>query len=76
LGVGGKIRTEDNNGQKETRHFFDYADRFDLGFGFHVGTIITKVHQVSIGYDFGLLNMSDSYSQNRSLLVSYTYYFK
>jgi opacity protein-like surface antigen len=76
LGVGGKSRTEDNNGQKETRHFFDYADRFDLGFGFHVGTIITKVHQVSIGYDFGLLNMSDSYSQNRSLMVSYTYYFK
>jgi hypothetical protein len=76
LGVGGKSRSEDVDGEKNTYHFFDYADRFDFGFGFHVGTIVSKVHQVSIGYDFGFLNMSDAYSQNRNLLISYTYFFK
>lgn len=81
LGVGGKERTTSTYAYgdykvKTSDHFFDHADRFDLGFGFHAGVILCKDHQVSLGYDFGLLNMSDNYAQNRNFMLSYTYYFK
>jgi opacity protein-like surface antigen len=79
VGVGGKSRTTQelfDQEYKSSTSFFDHADRFDLGFGFHAGVILCKYHQVSLGYDFGLLNMSDNYAQNRSFMLSYTYFFK
>jgi hypothetical protein len=80
LGLGGKTHIaidvpELGVAFNQKSDFFDDADRFDLGFGFHAGVIMYKTHQVSLGYDFGLLNMCDGYAQNRSFLVSYTYYF-
>jgi hypothetical protein len=80
VGVGGKARVTTVYGTELEEHrkrdFFDDADRFDLGFGLHAGVILCKDHQLSLGYDFGLLNMSDNYAQNRSFMLSYTYYFK
>jgi hypothetical protein len=79
LGLGGKVTddyTFDGYDYEFKHDFFDYADRFDFGFGLHAGVILCKHHQISLGYDFGLLNMSDAFSQNRSFMLSYTYYIK
>lgn len=79
LGVGGKVRyeTRDLMGKKvsHSESFFDDAKRFDFGLGLHAGIILYKRHQISLGYDFGYINMTDGTAQNRNFIGSYTYYF-
>lgn len=80
LGVGGKVRWETKDlAGKEISHsesFFGDAKRFDFGLGFHAGVILYKLHQLSLGYDFGYINMTDDTAQNRNFMCSYTYYFR
>lgn len=79
LGLGGRSHIDDTYGggtcYSRSDDFFDDAKRFDFGLGFHAGVIFQKHHQLSLGYDFGYINMTDATSQNRNFMASYTYYF-
>lgn len=83
MGVGGRSRLgyeDENTGLKVThsdKFFSGPGDpsNFDMGWGIHVGAIFQQDHQLSIGWDWGFINMNDAYLQNRNFMISYTYYF-
>ncbi|MBR0037896.1 MAG: outer membrane beta-barrel protein [Bacteroidales bacterium] len=82
LGLGGRVRWEDLNGDKHDEKFFtneylgnDDPNNFDMGWGLHFGAIFQQHHELTIGWDWGFINMNDSYEQNRNFMVSYGYYF-
>lgn len=82
IGLGGRIRSEVQDEYdkiwKSSHKFFtgdNDAHLFDMGWGVHVGGIYQQVHQISIGWDWGFINMNDACLQNRNFMVSYTYYF-
>lgn len=54
----------------------DGASRFDFGGGIHVGAIFMKNYQLTLGYDWGFINMSEGINQNRNLQLNFTYYFE
>ncbi|MBQ0057299.1 MAG: porin family protein [Bacteroidales bacterium] len=64
--------------EKGSEKFFSNGDddpsNFDTGWGLHVGAIFQQNHQISIGWDWGFINMNDGLLQNRNFMVSYTYY--
>ncbi|MBO6013663.1 MAG: outer membrane beta-barrel protein [Bacteroidales bacterium] len=83
LGLGGRIHGEDGLGNKVSSKFFtnEYAgnddpNNFDLGWGLHLGTIFQQKHELKIGWDWGLINMNDTFEQNRNFMVSYGFYFQ
>ena len=50
--------------------------RFDFGLGLKAGVEFFQKYQVSIGYDWGLLdNIEDSGNKNRNLMLSVGYFF-
>lgn len=54
----------------------DGMKRFDLGLGLKAGVEFNKKYQVSIGYDWGLLETIDNSDlKNRNLMISLSYMF-
>ena len=50
--------------------------RFDFGLGLKAGVEFFQKYQVSIGYDWGLLdNIEDSGNKNHNLMLSVGYFF-
>ncbi len=51
-------------------------DRFDFGWGFHVGALYDQHHQVMLGWDFGFVDLNNKQNiKNRNFMISYAYYF-
>lgn len=68
--LGGKI-------DRDFKLFSDGdAHRFDLGWGLHLGALLSQDHQLTLGWDWGFVNMSDALLQNRNFQISYAYYFR
>lgn len=76
LGVGGRYRWGDESTKFFSNKDFGDPNNFDLGWGFGAGAIFQQRHQVKIGFDFGLINMTDDLLQNRNLMIGYTYFFE
>lgn len=54
----------------------DGFKRFDFGLGLKFGAEFNQKFQVSLGYDFGLVDVSDGYGiNNRNLMISLGYMF-
>lgn len=88
-GLGGRLRSTDNNvysgpGQNEWagwnvevyRKFFDDAKRFDLGWGLHIGAMFFDKFQVTAGYDWGFMNATNDFLQNRNIAIGLTYFIE
>lgn len=74
IGLGGKIKYDDES----VKYFGDDGyDRFDFGLGLKVGAEFNQKIQVSLGYDWGLLEgASDTEDmKNRNLMISVGYMF-
>lgn len=52
------------------------CNRFDFGLGLQASAMILQYYQVHIGYDFGLLNVSRNYLQNRNFSIGFTWFFE
>ena len=50
--------------------------RFDAGWNIAVGGILWNQHQFKMGYEFGFINMNDSFQQNRNFMINYTYFLE
>ena len=54
----------------------DAMKRFDFGLGLKAGVEFNQKFQISIGYDWGLVeNIKDSGNKNRNLMLSVGYFF-
>lgn len=87
FGLGGKIRATDPKKDFDIkvpsgsevdvyRKFFDDAKRFDFGLGLHVGAMFCDKIQVTAGYDFGFINTTNYYLQNRNIAIGLTYFIE
>lgn len=87
FGLGGHYESDDFmsiDGKKFFDSSISYGDytlvqspkRFDFGWGFAVGGMLWSTHQIKLGYQFGLMNLNDSFLQNRNLMINYTYFFE
>lgn len=87
LGIGGRARYDMPDGlggsRRVSEKFFtneymgeDDPRNLDFGWGFHVGAIFQQNHQLTVGWDFGFINMNDALDQNRNFMISYTYYVR
>lgn len=86
IGLGGSISNPNPN--TDSYNFYNQkisyggkeilsgANRFDLGWAFAVGAMYQSKHQLKIGYQFGFLNVSDEFLQNRNLMIGYSYFFE
>lgn len=79
IGLFGKVKIkgeiadefESEFGTSSENIFGDDAfKRFDFGLGLKAGAEINKKFQVSIGYDFGLVETLDVGTKNRNLMIS------
>ena len=53
----------------------DAMKRFDFGLGLKAGVELNQKYQLSIGYDWGLIdNIEDSGNKNRNLMISLVYF--
>lgn len=80
----GEVGTSYNNGQamiefgKKINPSFNAFDRFDAGVGFRVGAELFKHLNLSVGYDWGLVNGAKAEElnfKNRNLTFSVGYIF-
>lgn len=76
LGLGGRIHWDNNSDKFFTNDKIGNPKNFDFGWGLGAGVLFQQRHQVKIGYDFGLINMTDVMLQNRNLMIGYTYFFE
>ena len=54
----------------------DAMKRFDFGLGLKAGVEFSQKYQISIGYDWGLVeNIKDSGNKNRNLMISLSCFF-
>lgn len=58
------------------RNFFDDAKRFDFGWGLHIGAMFCDKFQITAGYDWGFLNTTNDFLQNRNITVGLTYFLE
>ena len=86
IGLGGSISNPNLN--TDSYKFFGQSinyggnqvlsssKRFDFGWDFAISAMYMNQHQFKIGYQFGFLNVSDDFLQNRNLSVAYSYFFE
>ena len=74
IGTGGSIKT---TGLPKDDYFDgDTFDRFDFGWGIHLGALYDQHHQVMLGWDWGFIDLDDHRNiKNRNFMISYAYYF-
>lgn len=73
LGVSGRNRIEG----PAIDHSIDvFGNRFDLGWGVQAGIMFAKNYQLHVAYDYGFINISDDYLQNRNLSIGLTWFFE
>lgn len=73
----GDILDEYEFNDNSTNVFGDDAmKRFDFGLGLKAGVEFSQKYQISIGYDWGLVeNIKDSGNKNRNLMISLSCFF-
>ncbi len=52
------------------------GNRFDIGWGVQAGAMISKNYQVHVAYDFGFINVTKDFLQNRNLSIGFTWFFE
>ena len=50
--------------------------RFDFGWGIQASAMIARDYQVHLGFDYGFLNVTNNYLQNRMINVGLTWFFE
>lgn len=74
IGTGGTIKND--IGPDYDYFDGDTFDRFDFGWGFHVGALYDQHHQVMLGWDLGFIDLNSTFNiKNRNFMISYAYYF-
>lgn len=58
------------------RKFFDDAKRFDFGWGLHIGAMFCDKFQITAGYDWGFVNTTNDFLQNRNIAIGLTYFIE
>ena len=53
-----------------------HGNRFDLGWGVQGSAMVAKNFQIHVAYDFGFINVTNNYLQNRNLSVGLTWFFE
>ena len=74
-GIGGKATVKER--KKETFDYFEGTNKFDMGIGGGIGIESGKIN-LSIGYDYGLLNLQNDYDtiiRNQNLYLTIGYKF-
>lgn len=77
IGMFGKSKVEVKDETEKTDFFGnDGADRFDFGLGLKAGVELNQKYQISLGYDWGLIDIEDDLdSKNGNMMLSLTYFF-
>lgn len=78
IGLTGEDKMETPHGTKTPKTFgrIVNGNRFDLGWGAQVSAMFAKNYQVHVAYDYGFLNVNESFLQNRNLSVGFTWFFE
>lgn len=78
LGLGGTNHMEiAGKGSFNFGEFSDYdCNRFDFGLGLQASAMLAKYYQVHLSYDFGFINVSRDYLQNRNFSIGFTWFFE
>lgn len=86
LGLGGRLKLKNVKITDEDiergwnvevyRKFFEDSKRFDFGWGLHIGAMFCDKFQVTAGYDWGFMNTTNDYLQNRNLAIGFTYFLE
>ncbi|MCF0179690.1 MAG: outer membrane beta-barrel protein [Bacteroidales bacterium] len=86
IGLGGRISNPSPN--ESSMPFYNHTvtynnyeilsspKRFDFGWDFAVGAMFLNKHQFKVGFQFGFLNVSNDFLQNRNLSIGYSYFFE
>lgn len=78
FGIYGRDRMNDYKGEHFLKAFGGLinGNRFDLGWGAQVSAMFAKNYQLHVAYDYGFINITDSFLQNRNLSVGFTWFFE
>lgn len=80
VGFSGKqtLKSDVNNNYNKTWGIFDFrnGNRFDMGWGLQASAMVAKNYQFSIAYDYGFINVTNDFLQNRNLSVGFTWFFE
>lgn len=78
LGLGGTNHMEvAGKGSYNIGEFSDLdCNRFDCGVGLQASVMLAKYYQVHMSYDFGFINVSRNYLQNRNFCIGFTWFFE
>lgn len=81
IGLGGSERKEIlHNGKINNVYIGEFSDyghnRFDCGVGLQLSAMLAKYYQVHVAYDFGFINVSRDYLQNRNFSIGFTWFFE
>lgn len=80
LGFSGKqtIKSDVNSNYNHTWGIYDFrnGNRFDFGWGVQASAMFAKNYQVHVAYDFGFINVTNDFLQNRNLSVGLTWFFE
>lgn len=78
MGLYGRDRMIDAKGEHFLKVFGGLinANRFDCGWGIQASAMFAKNYQVHVAYDYGFVNITKSFLQNRNLSVGLTWFFE
>ena len=78
MGFYGRDRMIDPKGEHFLKTFGGLIDgnRLDIGWGVQASAMISKNYQVHLAYDYGFINIANTFLQNRNLSVGFTWFFE
>lgn len=80
VGFSGKqtLKSSNNPNYNHTWGIFDFrnGNRFDMGWGVQASAMFAKNYQLSVAYDYGFINVTNDFLQNRNLSVGFTWFFE
>ncbi len=80
VGFSGKqtIKSDILEKYNHTWGIFDFrnGNRFDMGWGVQASAMFAKNYQVSVAYDYGFINVTNDFLQNRNLSIGFTWFFE
>jgi len=80
VGFSGKqtLKSTDNPNYNHTWGVFDFrnGNRFDCGWGVQASAMFAKNYQLHVAYDYGFINVTNDFLQNRNLSVGFTWFFE
>lgn len=78
FGMTGEDVMKTSHGEKSPKTFgrIVNGNRFDLGWGVQASAMFAKNYQLHVAYDYGFLNINDSFLQNRNISIGFTWFFE